>query len=190
MKTINLPIVFYDQEFRFNSFWGCLTCKAKSSNSGDAACVLSMGNPYKAQNVDAVDDPFKMKTREKSRSWKTVRYAWLVKMYAKLLTWLCIHCYPLTNVCRLLQLNIFADAGDASLFYYSIYPSMKRQQTLCLPRALFIATTSRRFRQHGTLFVGAFLPTVRMHAWVVEDGMPADCFDNQWIYFRPVMMLL
>ena len=67
---------------------------------------------------------------------------------------------------------------------------MKQQQTLCLPRSVFIATTSRRFKQHGTLFIGAFLPTVRMHAWVVEDGMPADSFDNQWIYYRPVLMLI
>lgn len=140
--------------------------------------------------MNAVHNPFKMKARERSLGWKAVRHAWLVKMYAKLLTWFCTHCYPLTNVCLLLQMNIFSDAGDASMFYYSIYPSMKQQQTLCLPRAFFIATTSQRFRQHGTLFIGAFLPTVRMHAWVVEDGMPADCFDNQWIYFRPLMMLL
>ena len=86
--------------------------------------------------------------------------------------------------------DLFADAGDAAMFYYYVYPDMRRQHTLCLPRALFIATTSKRFKKHGTLFIGTFLPTVRMHAWVMEDGMQADRYDNQWIYYRPVQMML
>lgn len=190
MKVINSPIEFYDKEFRFNFFWGCLTYRRKGTNREQCIVASDVDNPSKKENRDAVEDPYKMKRREKGHGWKTVRHAWMAKMYARLLTWLSIHCYPLINVCFLFRMNIFANAGDACMFYYSVFPSMKQQQTLCLPRALFIATTSQRFRQHGTLFVGAFLPTVRMHAWVVEDRMPADCFDNQWIYFRPVMMLI
>lgn len=36
------------------------------------------------------------------------------------------------------------------------------------------------------MFIGAFLPSVQMHAWVIEDGMPADPHDDNWINFAPV----
>ena len=188
MKFVSQTIVFNGKQFRFNRFFGCLICKDEES-LGDSMPVLSV-NTDKQAIIDAVNDPFKMQQRVKSKGWKDVKRAWIACCYAHLLTWLCAHCYPLVNICVRFHLHIFSNAGEASMFYYSLYPDMKRQQTQCLPRAVFIAMTSRRFTQHGVLFIGAFLPTVRMHAWVIEDSMPADCFDKQWIHYRPVMMLL
>jgi len=60
------------------------------------------------------------------------------------------------------------------------------QKTLCLPRALFAAKTSRRFSDEGVVFIGAFLPSRSMHAWVIEGGRQPDPLDFQWTNFRPV----
>lgn len=190
MKTISLPINFYGKEFRFNSFWGCLMYKRKNIKSESLTSYKITCNHFKLENVDAVKYPFMMKKRKESHGWDNISHPKIAKWYAKLLTWFSLNCYPMARLCTLFQLNFFENAGDASMFYYKVYPSMKLQQTLCLPRAIFVSTTSRRFKQHGVLFIGTFLPTVRMHAWVVEDGMQADCFDNQWICYQPVMMQL
>lgn len=60
------------------------------------------------------------------------------------------------------------------------------QKTLCLPRALFAAKTSRRFPDEGVVFIGAFLPSRSMHAWVIEGQHQPDPQDFNWTNFRPV----
>lgn len=59
----------------------------------------------------------------------------------------------------------------------------------CFQRALVAAKSSASFLQTGTLFVGAFLPTVEMHAWIIDDGMQPDPLDREWIHFRPLLAL-
>ena len=190
MKVTNCPIVFYDKEYKFNFFWGCLVCRKRNADNkvqDNNHIIDSISD--KKENIDAVNNPYIIGNRKNSDKWGEVRHSWVIKKYAKILTWLCANCYPLATLFLHFRLKTFHDAGDASMFYYSVFPDMKKQNTLCLPRAFFIATTSHRFKAHGTLFIGAFLPTVRMHAWVMEDGTPADNYDNQWIYYRPVMIL-
>ena len=65
----------------------------------------------------------------------------------------------------------------------------RNQRVLCLPRSIFIATTSRRFKGNGALFIGCFFPFRHMHAWVIEDGMQADVYDRGWIMFTPLAMM-
>ncbi len=60
------------------------------------------------------------------------------------------------------------------------------QDSLCLPRSLFAASASRRFAESGVLFIGVFLPSRSMHAWIIEDGRQPDIDDSMWINFRPV----
>jgi hypothetical protein len=60
------------------------------------------------------------------------------------------------------------------------------QDSLCLPRSLFAASASRRFAEAGVLFLGVFLPSRSMHAWIIEDGRQPDIDDSMWINFRPV----
>ena len=36
------------------------------------------------------------------------------------------------------------------------------------------------------IFIGVFLPTKLMHAWIIESGELADQFDDIWINFQPV----
>lgn len=190
MKVISLPIEFYGKLFSFNMFLGCLVCRPMKAASVRPVGIGDLFNTDKQRCIDAVRDPFLMHPRAESDGWKQVEHKELIRAYAHLLTWLCRHCYPVASLCGRWNLGLFANGGDASAFYYSVYPDMKKQLTLCLPRSLFVATTSKRFRDHGVLFMGTFLPTVRMHAWVVEDTMPADTRDKQWIHYQPVMIML
>ena len=63
------------------------------------------------------------------------------------------------------------------------------QNTLCLPRSLFAASSSRRFADTGVLFIGVFLPARSMHAWIIEDGRQPDFDDPMWVNFQPVAAL-
>lgn len=148
-------------------------------------------NVVKKKCIDSVYNPFLSSERKSTDNKDTIiQRKWLLTAYAKLITFIALHCYPLVNLLAHIRLNAFKDAGDASRFYYSVYPDLKKQRILCLPRAIFTISTSKRFKDNGVMFIGTFLPTVRMHAWVMEDGMPADVFDDQWICYQPVMMIL
>ena len=108
-----------------------------------------------------------------------------MRLYASILTWLCRHAFLLARLWAKIPLRCYPDAGVATRVYYRLYPG-EQQRNLCLPRAFFARSTSRRFRKHGAMFVGAFLPSVQMHAWVLEDGMHADHHDNNWVNYAPV----
>lgn len=183
----NVPVVFKGLAYKFHRVLGLLTYSRITGKQPNAKNLRIEGG--KKDSVEAVANPFLMRQRKKSDSWRHTGSQVKARLWARLLTGLCAHCYPFAYLCSRLRLNLFDNAGDASQFYYSVYPSFKRQRVLCLPRAIFIATTSKRFKEHGVMFIGSFLPTVRMHAWVVEDGSNADIYDNQWICFQPVMMM-
>lgn len=79
----------------------------------------------------------------------------------------------------------FEDAQQAILFFRQ-NKSGKIQDDLCLSRSLFAASTSKKFKEKGVVFIGVFLPSKSMHAWVIEDGIQPDPYDNMWINFQPV----
>ena len=79
----------------------------------------------------------------------------------------------------------FEDCSSAIAFFRQqkfAFP----QHTLCLSRSLFAASASRRFAEAGVLFIGVFLPSRSMHAWIIEDGRQPDIDDSMWLNFRPV----
>lgn len=130
-----------------------------------------------------VRDPYLLNIRK--RTTTPLRIPLTVRLYARILTWLCQHAFLLGRLWAKIPLRYYPDAGVASEVYYRLYPG-EQQRKLCLPRAFFTRSTSRRFKKHGTMFIGAFLPSVQMHAWVIEDGMHADVYDDNWINFAPV----
>jgi len=82
----------------------------------------------------------------------------------------------------------FEDSHEAiNFFRKQSLPSP--QNTLCLSRSIFAASASRRFADSGAIFIGVFLPTRNMHAWIIEDGRQPDLQDSMWINFRPVAAL-
>lgn len=85
--------------------------------------------------------------------------------------------------------EIFEDSV-AALDAIATLPSQKEySHRLCLQRSLLVAKVSKSFRKNGVLFVGALLPTIEMHAWIIEDGCQPDTQDRQWILFRPMLAL-
>ncbi len=84
--------------------------------------------------------------------------------------------------------GVFGDSVEAAAAAAAI--PEQRSRRLCLQRALLIAKSSKSFPATGVVFVGAKLPTMQMHAWVIDDGQQPDCFDRDWINYRPLLALV
>lgn len=188
-KYYDIPVSFYGKSYKFNRFLGLLTIEDGENVSSSNDVQLNVDGDKKLC-LDAVNNPFLIRQEKKTNNDKKIKHQRIALRWAQLLTLLSAHCYPLAYLCSHLRFNLFDNAEDAVQFYYRVYPSFKLQRVLCLPRAIFAATTSKRFNVHGAMFIGSFLPTVRMHAWVMEDGCNADVYDGQWICFKPVMMMV
>ena len=101
--------------------------------------------------------------------------------------WLCRHQFYLARLWVSFRKPCFDTAAEAIRFFRDHVTG--DQSTLCLPRALFAAKTSRRFVADGVLFIGVLLPARSLHAWVIEGGSLADPCDDAWINYRPVAAL-
>ena len=169
-------IAFKGQTFYFNKYLGILLCKNYVPKEKRDVCHTEaykyVENPYLLHHQTIV-------TTEKNPS------LW-IRLYAYILVFLCKYAYTFIWGIRHFVKPIYGSAGEANVIFYKLFPK-ERQQQLCLPRAFFTATMSKQFKQHGTLFIGAFLPLTHMHAWVIENGMHADAFDRQWIQYTPVL---
>ena len=174
--TTTPHIVFDNRTYVFKKYLGILLCYDHVTEGKGEVCHTEayryVENPYLLRHQTIV-------TTEASPS------RWM-RIYARLLVFVCRHAYVLTWIFRYITLPVFSCAGEANIAFYQMFPK-ERQRQLCLPRAIFTATMSKQFKQHGTLFIGAFLPTTRLHAWVIENGCHADAFDRQWIQYTPVL---
>lgn len=82
---------------------------------------------------------------------------------------------------------LFLDTHEAiaNIWYLPIKTDLKRQ--MCLQRTFLAAKISESFESKGIIFIGAFLPTGNMHAWIIEDGTQPDSNDRVWINYRPLL---
>lgn len=119
---------------------------------------------------------------------RKIQFSHFFRAYAIFLIWASEHCYFIVYLLSHLRLNIFSDAQQASWVFQQSTKG-KEQKLLCLPRSVFIATTSKRFKEHGTMYIGIFLPSRNMHAWVIEDNLQTDEWDNCWILYQPLIMM-
>lgn len=171
----NHSIIFKNQTYSFDTFRGLLYLENQSLSKCNA-----IDNP---NSSDCVNNPF-MVLERKERNVSDIKISRLCKLYAKLVVLLCARCYPLAYLLSHLRMPIFSDAGDANLAFRKMIGG--KQNLLCLPRAIFIATTSKKFKKYGTMFIGCFFPSRNLHAWVIEENMQADIFDKYWILYTPV----
>lgn len=118
--------------------------------------------------------------RESYPSW--------IKIYAKLLNWAYKNIYILFWCFSHLRLNVFDNAESAIRFFCGIFP--QNQKILCLPRSVFAATTSKKFDKEGAMFIGVFFPSRHMHAWIIESNRNPCWFDNIWINFNPIAIMI
>ncbi len=182
-QAITLNVEFQNKVFCFDKMRGCLLYgeldndRKQSIMQQDETLMQNVLNPFMLNPTSLSPLDGIQNTR-------------MLTMYAKSLTWLCRHCYPIAYwISKVVSLNVFADAQQAILFYRRVYPFAEEQRRLCLPRAIFAATTSRKFKKQGVMYIGTFLPSTQMHAWIIEDNQQPDMWDNEWICYNPVYML-
>ena len=96
----------------------------------------------------------------------------------------CKHQFFLATISASFRKPLFDSSEDAIAFFRVNVDG--DQSSLCLPRALYAAKTSRKFKEEGVVFIGVFLPSRSMHAWVVEGDALADPDDDIWINYRPI----
>ena len=65
----------------------------------------------------------------------------------------------------------------------------KNKNDLCLQRTLLILKSSKSFKKNGVLFIGASLPSGKMHAWIIENGVQPDRLDRNWIMYKPLLAI-
>lgn len=182
LKTKIFPIKFKGFYYVFQPITGSLICKKanKSINSTllehKLNSVVALNNkPYTL----AINNTFKQNTLNKAS---------VINIHAKMLTAIAKYSFKLAQYFSCLLPKYFENASDAICYYRkNIYPN--KQNELCLARALFAAASSKGFKQNGVIFIGVFLPSNTMHAWVIVNGKIADPDDGVWLNYQPVAAL-
>lgn len=133
-------------------------------------------------------NPYLLKPSTEIQNINTIpKTPFYTKFLAKLFTFLCLRSFLFVRILSHFRFPIFNTTEDAIIFYRKLYP--KEQQNLCLPRSLFAACTSKTFKKEGALFIGVFLPSRAMHAWIIESKKQPDFYDDIWICYHPVAVM-
>jgi hypothetical protein len=112
----------------------------------------------------------------------------LISMHQKLLK-LGNHRFLLSRLYASHRVTMFADTREAMNAIAQLPEQRAQHHQLCLQRTLLAAKTSKTFAANGVIFIGAFLPTTSMHAWIIESGRQPDTYDRTWINYRPLLAL-
>jgi hypothetical protein len=97
--------------------------------------------------------------------------------------------FYITRLYSSLRNLIFENTNEAITYINSLPPQVEFKHKLCLQRAFLAAKISKSFTKDGVIFIGAFLPTGDMHAWIIENGKQPDFDDRGWINYRPLLAL-
>lgn len=180
------------QEFRtkyyfYLPFLGLLVSRRRKSGKPERCRKLAVHE--KSQKAMAsIINPFTITPTPKSCIASIEIQRW-VKAYAYALVWLYRHFYFGLYLASHLRFNKFENSVIATDIFCRILKA-ENQDLLCLPRSIFAATTSKRFKNEGAMFIGVFLPSRQMHAWVIEDQCNSWRDDAIWINYTPVSILL
>lgn len=85
--------------------------------------------------------------------------------------------------------DIFTTTEEALHQISSLNNYKENLDRYCLQKSLLAIKTSESFREKGVLFIGCLLPSVLMHAWIIEDSSQPDINDRGWINYRPMLAL-
>lgn len=137
--------------------------------------------------LDLNDEPYTLRPFNPPDTEHVKVPIWL-RIHARLMVLTCRFSFSLGRMLASLRLPVHANAKEAIIAFRNMFPG-EAQKELCLPRSLYAVATSREFRNSGVVFIGVFLPSRSMHAWVIEDGQQADPFDGVWLNQRPVAVI-
>jgi len=93
----------------------------------------------------------------------------------------------LTRLYSSMKNFVFENTIEAISHINRLSPQIAFKHKLCLQRAFLSAKISQSFTSDGVIFIGAFLPTGDMHAWIIENGRQPDYDDRGWINYRPLL---
>lgn len=110
----------------------------------------------------------------------------LEKMHTRLLN-IGNHNFFLSRTYANISKKIFETTEVAMMAISSLPLQIEGDGKLCLQKSLLALKTSKTFKDEGVLFIGAFIPTGQMHAWIIEGDMQPDEKDRFWINFRPLL---
>lgn len=179
-------IKHHKASYYFNKTFGVLLDITNVKSNFEQKTQRKITSANALANYNAVLQPYQLDNiifEKKKKLTHSPRFArFLVRIY----TYLCLKSFIFVRLLSAFKFPLFENATDAVLFYRQIKP---KQEDLCMPRSLFVACTSKRFKEKGTLFIGISLPTKSMHAWVIEDNTQPDLCDSIWINFQPVLIL-
>ena len=177
MRIIAIDAIYNGYTFTLNKLFGFLLqkdCKIKRNNNKKIDFFLNIiANPYYLNNTEIKF------SHSRDDSIKKLAFV-LAKLYTKFI----LKSFFFVRILSVIRVPIFETTQEAILFYRKQFPG--KQQELCLPRALFAASTSKSFKKESVVFIGVFLPSRAMHAWIIENNMQPDPFDDIWICYQPV----
>jgi hypothetical protein len=182
MRFIPITANYRNSCFRIHKIFGLLL---EYSNIE----IMNIELPYNLNKLFIkVANPYLLKSTSTNEFNKKFSKPSIFSYYiTKVFTYLCLHSFILVRILSHFHFPIFNTTEEAILFYRGIYP--KEQQNLCLPRSLFAACTSKSFKKGGALFIGVFLPSRAMHAWIIEENKQPDLYDDIWICYQPVAIM-
>jgi hypothetical protein len=181
MKSLSLPIKDGNKLFFFSKFDGCVYYEILSNDYKKVhrkipekvrIALNNNNNPYflSTYNIDNLDF-FQNSVK--------------LKKYIYRLNLLCDKSFYLAKLYSNSKIKEFENSTQALKFYRNI-EHLKEQNTLCLPRTLFAASKSKLFKEKGVIFIGIFLPSTNLHAWIIEDGCQPDTQDIIWTNYQPI----
>lgn len=160
-----------------DSLTGALLIRKKKRG----ACLQSY--PQKLiESIEVNNNPYKLK---QNQIRPEIHFGTVEARVAATMTRHCNWNFWIAKFYASLPARRFDTAIEAIVSFRSMNHS-RSQDELCMPRALFAAKTSRAFPEKGVVFIGVFLPSRNMHAWVIENGTLVDPQDRIWLNFRPV----
>lgn len=182
MKFISLPIQFDDKIYQLNSIFGILLEFEKSKQKDENITI-----PQKLiEALSYCDNPYKLSKMESNFAEdKKVFAQKILSFFSNALIKVNKLNFGLGRLFSGFGQPVFEDANQAIHFFRNNRPGII-QNDLCLPRSLFAASTSKKFKENGVIFIGVLLPSNLMHAWIIEDGKQPDPLDTMWINFQPV----
>lgn len=172
--------------YYFNKTIGALLDVTEVKEKFKKRTEKKIASPHALTNYNAVLQPYQLKQTSFSKKAKLTTHPKFAKFLVKTYTYLCLKSFLFVRLLSVFRFPLFDNATDALVFYRKTIP--QKQEDLCMPRSLFAAATSKKFKEKGTLFIGICLPTKAMHAWIIEDTCQPDLWDGIWINFQPVVI--
>lgn len=181
-----------EEAFRLSRLSGALHAVAVSNRSVQGLPSFGKKAAKITHAMAFCDEPYKF-ARATNHQDSTTARTWgcdhpcRAMNIAKQLVQICRRQFFLGCMTASFRKPLFDSSANAIAFFRNNVDG--DQSTLCLPRALYAAKTSRRFKDEGVVFIGVFLPSRSMHAWVVEGDSLVDPADDIWINYQPVAVL-